>query len=346
MAIQTTDLSEGQSGDESKSTGYSIGAVARLTGISTHTLRIWERRYSAIVADRTESGRRVYSKSDIEKLSLLKSLSDNGSSIGQIANLTTEELKARRDQLIEQSSSLQLVASVGLVRVAAFGGFALENLPDRINSPGKLEVCLTGTDVDEFSDQLRRAEPDVLLLEFPVINTETRLTVGKLRRLAGTRRVIVLFNFGTKQDLETLAADRVELLRSPVTTQTLYQLLRRGAENRPVIEDTAPAPQQAVEVNPQEEIPRRRFNDVELAQLARTSTTVECECPRHTADLVQNLCAFEEYSAQCESRNEEDAALHHYLYSMTAKARSIMEEALGTLAEAEGFLPVGGRRRR
>lgn len=340
MATEKTDVID----DTSKPTGYSIGAVARLTGISTHTLRIWERRYSAIVADRTDSGRRVYSKADIEKLALLKSLSDNGSSIGQIANLSTEELKSRRDQLIEQSSSLQLVASVGLVRVAAFGGFALENLPERINSAGKLEVCLASADIDEFADQLRSAEPDVLLLEFPVINTETRMTVGKLRRLSGTRRVIVLFNFGTKQDLEALAADRIELLRSPVTTQTLYQLLRRGAENRPVLEDVAPTRAQQIEVNPQDDTPRRRFNDVELAQLARTSTTVECECPKHTADLVQNLCAFEEYSSQCESRNDEDQALHNYLYRMTARARGIMEEALGTLAEAEGFLPSRNRR--
>lgn len=335
MATEKTVVIE----EDTKSAGYSIGAVARLTGISTHTLRIWERRYGAVVADRTDSGRRVYSKTDIEKLSLLKSLSDNGSSIGQIANLSTEELKSRRDQLIEQSSSLQLVASVGLVRVAAFGGFSLENLPERLNSAGKLEVCLNSTDLEEFSEQLRSAEPDILLLEFPVIDPEVRQIVSKLRRLSDTRRAIVLFNFGTKADLEALAADRVELLRSPVTTQTLYQLLRRGAENRPVLEDMTPKGRAAVEINPQEEIPRRRFNDVELAQLARTSTTVECECPKHTADLVQNLCAFEEYSAQCENRNEQDAALHNYLYQMSAKARAIMEEALGTLAEAEGFLP-------
>ncbi len=335
MATEKTAVIE----EDTKSAGYSIGAVARLTGISTHTLRIWERRYGAVVADRTDSGRRVYSKADIEKLSLLKSLSDNGSSIGQIANLSTEELKSRRDQLIEQSSSLQLVASVGLVRVASFGGFSLENLPERLNSAGKLEVCLNSTDLEEFSEQVRGAEPDVLLLEFPVIDPEVRQIVAKLRRVSDTRRAIVLFNFGTKADLEALAADRVELLRSPVTTQTLYQLLRRGAENRPVLEDMTPKGRAAVEINPQEEVPRRRFNDVELAQLARTSTTVECECPKHTADLVQNLCAFEEYSAQCENRNDQDAALHNYLYHMTAKARAIMEEALGTLAEAEGFLP-------
>lgn len=340
MASNKKDVVE----DASKPTGYSIGAVARLTGISTHTLRIWERRYAAIVAERTDSGRRIYSKDDIEKLSLLKSLSDNGSSIGQIANLSTEELKARRDQLIEQSSSLQLVAAVGLVRVAAYGGFSLENLPERLNNAGKLEVCLNSSNLEEFMSQVATAEPDILLLEFPVINPNTRLTVGQLRKKSRAQRVIVLFNFGTKQDLESLAADRIELLRSPVTTQTLYQLLRRGAENRPILEDTGPSAREAIEIDMNEEVPRRRFSDIELAQLARTSTTVECECPKHTADLVQNLCAFEEYSAQCESRSPQDQALHNYLYRMTARARATMEEALSTLAEAEGLLPASHRR--
>lgn len=335
MASQKKAVSQ-----EDSTGGYTIGAVARLTGISTHTLRIWERRYSAIVADRTESGRRLYSKADIEKLSLLKSLSDNGSSIGQIANLSTEELKARRDQLIEQTSGLQLVAAVGLVRVAAFGGFALEKLPERVNSAGRLEVALCTGDLDAFRKQLPRVQPDVLLLEFPVIEPGIGELISELREIADTRRVIVLFNFGTKHDLEALAMDRVELLRSPVTTQTLYQLLRRGAENRPTIDDDGPTKSTGgIPAPVSEEVPRRRFSDIELAQLARTSTTVECECPKHTADLVQNLCAFEDYSSQCESRNEADAALHAYLYGMTAKARSIMEEALATLAQAEGFLP-------
>ena len=39
---------------------YGIGAVAKLTGLSDHTIRVWERRYEAVVAGRSDSGRRVY----------------------------------------------------------------------------------------------------------------------------------------------------------------------------------------------------------------------------------------------------------------------------------------------
>ena len=56
------------------STGYRIGKVSRLTGISADTLRIWERRYAAVVPVRTEAGGRLYSADDIARLKLIKNL--------------------------------------------------------------------------------------------------------------------------------------------------------------------------------------------------------------------------------------------------------------------------------
>jgi hypothetical protein len=55
---------------------YGIGAVAKLTGLTDHAIRVWERRYSAVVARRAANGRRVYGPADVEKLRLLKSLTD------------------------------------------------------------------------------------------------------------------------------------------------------------------------------------------------------------------------------------------------------------------------------
>ena len=51
---------------------YKIGAVSKITGIGTETLRAWERRYQAVVPGRSESGDRVYSSDDLNKLFLLK----------------------------------------------------------------------------------------------------------------------------------------------------------------------------------------------------------------------------------------------------------------------------------
>jgi DNA-binding transcriptional MerR regulator len=57
---------------------YGIGAVAKLTGLTDHTIRVWERRYAAVVTTRAPNGRRQYTESDVEKLGLLKSLTDRG----------------------------------------------------------------------------------------------------------------------------------------------------------------------------------------------------------------------------------------------------------------------------
>ena len=72
---------------------FNIKYVSEQTGLSAHVIRIWERRYSAITPERSNSNRRLYSQNDIEKLKLLKSATSGGQSIGQIADLTIEKLK-------------------------------------------------------------------------------------------------------------------------------------------------------------------------------------------------------------------------------------------------------------
>jgi DNA-binding transcriptional MerR regulator len=53
---------------------YSIAAVSKLTGISCHTLRVWERRYGFPVPERAPSGHRRYSRSQVELLCRLTEL--------------------------------------------------------------------------------------------------------------------------------------------------------------------------------------------------------------------------------------------------------------------------------
>ncbi len=76
--------------DESGSLG--IRHVARRTGLSQHTIRAWERRYSALVPGRSGTNRRLYSESDIEKLTLLRRAVDAGHPIGNVAHLSDTEL--------------------------------------------------------------------------------------------------------------------------------------------------------------------------------------------------------------------------------------------------------------
>jgi DNA-binding transcriptional MerR regulator/methylmalonyl-CoA mutase cobalamin-binding subunit len=71
---------------------YPIRYVAQQTGLSTHVIRIWEKRYQAVVPQRTESNRRMYCEKDVQRLKMLKTGVKIGHSISQIAGLSAEEL--------------------------------------------------------------------------------------------------------------------------------------------------------------------------------------------------------------------------------------------------------------
>ena len=73
-------------------TRYPIRAVAKTTGLSLDTLRAWERRYKAVVPERSERGRQ-YGAEDIDRLLLLGKLVEKGHAIGGIAALPNDDLK-------------------------------------------------------------------------------------------------------------------------------------------------------------------------------------------------------------------------------------------------------------
>jgi DNA-binding transcriptional MerR regulator/methylmalonyl-CoA mutase cobalamin-binding subunit len=73
---------------------HSIKTVARLTGLSPHLIRMWEKRYNAVSPQRTSTNRRLYSEAEIEKLNLLRQATTAGHSIGNIARLSRERLMA------------------------------------------------------------------------------------------------------------------------------------------------------------------------------------------------------------------------------------------------------------
>jgi len=72
---------------------YSIKIAAQRSGLTAHVIRIWEKRYEAVTPQRTASGRRLYSPTQIERLKSLSCLTQAGHSIGHIANLSDEQLQ-------------------------------------------------------------------------------------------------------------------------------------------------------------------------------------------------------------------------------------------------------------
>ncbi len=69
-------------------------SVAQRTGLSPHVIRVWERRYGAVEPRRTVTNRRLYSDAEVGRLALLCAATRAGHSIGTIARLPDDQLRA------------------------------------------------------------------------------------------------------------------------------------------------------------------------------------------------------------------------------------------------------------
>ncbi len=71
---------------------HSILVASRRSGLSQHVIRAWEKRYQVLSPCRCEKNQRLYSDEDIERLKLLRELTQHGHRIGRIAAACTETL--------------------------------------------------------------------------------------------------------------------------------------------------------------------------------------------------------------------------------------------------------------
>lgn len=314
---------------------YGIGAVARLTGLSDHTIRVWERRYGAVVAERAPNGRRVYGPHDVEKLGLLKMLTDQGLSIGQIAGEDVEALR-------ERAQGLNEIATARVperIAVAVLGDFLPGQLSSHERDLGPLDIVVADTNRESFLADLARHSVDVVVVETPVLDDGAVEQLRECLANSATARGILVYSFGRARDIERANDSRVVTLRAPIEVEELHAAVLRAyapASSRRA-KSTGTSREQDPEWQFSGPVAPRRFTNRQLATLARASTAIDCECPHHLAQLVGDLTAFEIYSAQCANRDDDDAALHRYLHQTTAQARALIEIALQRVAEAEGI---------
>ncbi len=131
--------------------GHPIGVAAKKTGISPHLIRMWERRYAAVIPHRTETGRRLYSDNDIERLDLLKRATVEGQTISQIAQLSADQL---RELIPPDISSDQTFAdSVSVENQLELAVNAMENL-DAVQLEMRLLRASVGLGQQAFMERL------------------------------------------------------------------------------------------------------------------------------------------------------------------------------------------------
>jgi methanogenic corrinoid protein MtbC1 len=170
--------------------GYSIAAVSKLTGVSCHALRVWERRYGFPIPERSASGHRRYCKDQVGVLRQLAKLARSGQSIGElVSEYRAGRLKIRGDDAApveEKSVSSPVVdclfegdlASADALIDRLAGRSSTIELIERAIEPALVDVgerwfrgecqifqerCATSSllgKLDRMLDQARRANPD------------------------------------------------------------------------------------------------------------------------------------------------------------------------------------------
>ncbi|UCG73325.1 MAG: MerR family transcriptional regulator [Chromatiales bacterium] len=310
----------------SKTGSYSIRAVARLTGLAAHTLRLWEERYGALEVARSPGGHRVYSADNVARLARLKRLVDQGHRISALASLPDPELDERLASAAQPPAPPEEPA-----RAAVF----VESLPAAIRAAGlESRVQVSDRDWVRFQRACVASQPDALLLELPEVDAAIVRDVIALRSECPQAHVAAVFHFARRADLDSLHDAGVHTLQAPVAATDVWWLVRQAPQPVAPAPGASPAP---ALIDPGKAPAPRQFTAGQLMRLAEQSSAVACECPAHLAQLVQGLNAFEAYSASCENSSPEDAALHALLHRETARARAIMENALARVAEAEGL---------
>lgn len=289
-----------------------IGAAARLTGLSAHTLRKWEDRYAAVIPERTPGGDRRYSAEDIERSLKLKALVKSGQAIRSIAGLSTREL----DRMLSALESPILARSkIAVSLLGDSGGQSIWQQRARLQC---IEIVRQVSEIESLAG----VNAEVLVFEVPSLTSDVTRTLTQIRMVSGIEAIVVLYKFGSLTLAEDLSDHRTSVLGLPIN----YRELERA-----IFALAGPGVPAQLLANPSPS----RFSRTVLADIAQISSSVACECPRHVAHLLIDLFDFEAYSQECEDLQNDDTALHNMLRRTAATARILFESALIEIAQAE-----------
>ena len=329
---------------------YRSGAAARLSGVPVETLRVWERRYGVTDPSRSAHGQRQYSFEDVRRLGLIKQLVDAGNAIGAVAHLDLQQLLTMLGSVAEfPAANAHISINQGILRLALVGAMLRQPLVDLDPTQIKLSLIQTASNLKQAGAQLTGIKVDILVVEQGELTLpeEQIPLLNAAQQVCQATTVLVLYRFAASDAIRQLRLAGFDVARIPIDMMEFDHLCRaalaralnhaeqKGRTGKPLKASVKVA--DATSKNRLNTIPARLLDDDNLVQIAKFSTSIHCECPRHLVDLLQMLTSFERYSAQCENSNENDAKLHRDLHHTAAHARSSLEQALIRVAQAEGI---------
>lgn len=293
---------------------YGIGTIARLTGISAHALRAWERRYDISANQRDSSGRRIYTQSDLNRLMLIKRLLDQGHRIGSLATVPTEILRQMLGTEHEE----------GLLRIVVVGGSGCRHIEAHQARFHRFQ-CELLSDIGQLADRSNKdiqAHPWLLLVAVENLSAEECTFIANAVRTLKPHYSQIIYAFGPPREIEKLQQMHVECTRTSPSLEVMESRIQYFLENW--------TDKDHIGVD---QAPPRSFDDRQLEYLAEQIGTTDCGCPKHVTDLIRSLSSFEQYCSQCYVDDQEEASLHNEMNRFSGKARFFMEQAMQALVE-------------
>ncbi len=302
---------------------YSIGVAARMTGISAHKLRMWERRYKLAPSKRSESGQREFTRTDIDHLKLLKRLTDKGMRIGDVARLPMKTLSSL---LLEADTSTLIPEQARHHSAQVLGASLCDYFRHHKQRYPNLQFELLEELPQNYLNTVSQQEllPDFSLLQ---LDTLTPIHITPLNKMvAKGSHIIIFYHYATREVREELAQANITLVEGGVAASRIDETLSKTLslkEHMSVLEQN----NHRFNIASATSYPRQ-YSEQDLVDASNQADKLHCECPPHLVDLITRLNAFEDYSKNCESDNWRQAAVHACIYSYTNQARFLIEKAL------------------
>ena len=295
---------------------FSIGTVARIVGVSTHTLRAWEKRYSMDLAKRGATGRREYPPSEIERLKLVKSVLVAGYKISDVAHMSISELS--------QLNFINNRGDIGVTpknrRVLIYGK-KLSHIVFQSRTPVKYQV------VDELIKLSQLVERDgglingIFLGLTEVVDEIEELIYSFKLNLEQTVPIVVLVDTPIDHLIkQRLVNANIEVIDKGFTKESIVEVLNTKAIG---------------ELN--KKLEQDKLTPSQIEKLENHRSKIYCECPQHLTDLHRKLTEFIEYTQNCEVLSPKDSALHQHINQQLESMRKDVSRLVWDVAEIDGI---------
>lgn len=283
---------------------YKIGKVSELTGLSVERLRMWEQRHE-IHPTKKVNRIRFYDDDQLTKLTLIKELIDQGFSIGELKDLSVDELKP----LFGRPTKFNHDSELAIVLVGDTWNFEDSKSSSRYDLSARF---LTLESYWDWATNEPHVNYDALVLLI------TSLNVEKIDEMtsASDVPVFVVYKYASESDLELAREASIYVAKMQDTD---WQSVIDTIYDHVVTEDDSYKEY-------------RCFDDEQLEHLKRCQTNERVE-PEDFVEIIYRQRAMIDHLSRTT-----DSAVDIAVVEAVKTAENSMERALESIADKHRLL--------